>query len=100
MFVDVKNFKIVNDVFGTDFGDLAIQQVADRLRDDMNENCNAKPESEAPKPEDQPENADSKVPYSTASVHYPRMGQPIAGQHPRSEKPACSVPTISAVLCH
>lgn len=32
LFLDVKNFKIVNDVFGTKFGDLALKQVADVLK--------------------------------------------------------------------
>ncbi len=32
LFIDVKNFKIVNDVFGTKFGDLALKQVADVLK--------------------------------------------------------------------
>ncbi|MBR6257887.1 MAG: EAL domain-containing protein [Lachnospiraceae bacterium] len=39
IYIDVKNFKIVNDVFGADFGDLAIQQIADRIREDMTEAC-------------------------------------------------------------
>lgn len=32
LFLDVKNFKIVNDVFGTKFGDLALKQIADVLK--------------------------------------------------------------------
>lgn len=32
VYVDVKNFKIVNDIFGTSFGDLALQQLADWIR--------------------------------------------------------------------
>ena len=32
LFIDVKNFKIVNDVFGTKFGDLALKQIADVLK--------------------------------------------------------------------
>ena len=39
IYIDVKNFKIVNDVFGADFGDLAIQQIADRIREDMTDEC-------------------------------------------------------------
>ncbi len=39
IFVDVKNFRIVNDVFSTAFGDLAIKQIAEWIRHDMNEKC-------------------------------------------------------------
>ena len=39
VFVDVKNFKIVNDVFSTRFGDLALIQIADWIRPDMTERC-------------------------------------------------------------
>ncbi len=39
IYIDVKNFKIVNDVFGSDFGDMAIQQIADRIREDMTYEC-------------------------------------------------------------
>ncbi|MBR4224230.1 MAG: EAL domain-containing protein, partial [Oscillospiraceae bacterium] len=39
MFVDVKNFKIVNDVFSTAFGDKALQQIADWIRSNMTEKC-------------------------------------------------------------
>ena len=39
VFIDVKNFKIVNDVFGSEFGDKAIQQIADWLRTVMNPPC-------------------------------------------------------------
>ncbi len=39
IFADVKNFKIVNDVFSSEFGDLALQQIADWIRDDMDEKC-------------------------------------------------------------
>ena len=35
IYVDVKNFKIVNDIFGTAFGDMAIRQIADRIRRDV-----------------------------------------------------------------
>lgn len=37
VFVDVKNFKVVNDVFGVEFGDYAIQCIADWVRRDMSE---------------------------------------------------------------
>ena len=36
-FVDVKNFKIVNDIFSTSFGDYALQCIADWIRMDTNE---------------------------------------------------------------
>ncbi|MBR5372667.1 MAG: EAL domain-containing protein [Oscillospiraceae bacterium] len=36
-FLDVKNFKIVNDVFSNVFGDLALKQIADWLRQQMSE---------------------------------------------------------------
>ena len=39
IFIDVKNFKIVNDVFGTDFGDKALQQIGDWIRVNMTEKC-------------------------------------------------------------
>ena len=39
VFVDVKNFKIVNDIFSTSFGDKALQQVAQWIRGDMNDKC-------------------------------------------------------------
>lgn len=39
IFIDVKNFKIVNDVFSPKFGDLALQQIADWIRSDMTEQC-------------------------------------------------------------
>jgi len=32
VFVDIKNFKIVNDIFSTDFGDFALKRVAEWLR--------------------------------------------------------------------
>jgi len=38
VFVDVKNFKIVNDIFGTDFGDFALICIAGKLRDYSTEN--------------------------------------------------------------
>ena len=39
IFVDVNNFKIVNDVFGADFGDKAIKDIANWLRKTMMGNC-------------------------------------------------------------
>jgi len=39
VFVDVKNFKIVNDVFGTSFGDYAIQCIAEWIQSGLSENC-------------------------------------------------------------
>ncbi|MCR5459446.1 MAG: EAL domain-containing protein [Acetatifactor sp.] len=39
VFVDVKNFKIVNDVFGNDFGDYALQCIADWIQRGLSENC-------------------------------------------------------------
>ncbi len=39
VFIDVKNFKIVNDVFGSDFGDKALQQLADWVSSNMNSMC-------------------------------------------------------------
>ena len=39
VFVDVKNFKIVNDVFGTAFGDYAIQCIADWIQTGLSGNC-------------------------------------------------------------
>ena len=39
MYIDVKNFKIVNDIFGTKFGDNAIKQIADLIRADMTKRC-------------------------------------------------------------
>lgn len=35
IFVDVKNFKIVNDIFSTAFGDKALQQIADWIRNNI-----------------------------------------------------------------
>ena len=32
MYIDILNFKLVNDVFGSSFGDLALKKVADFLR--------------------------------------------------------------------
>ena len=39
IFIDVKNFKIVNDIFSTAFGDIALQQIADWIRKNMNGKC-------------------------------------------------------------
>ena len=39
VFVDVKNFKIVNDIFGTDFGDHALRCIADWIKSDVSSKC-------------------------------------------------------------
>lgn len=39
VFIDVKNFKVVNDIFSTAFGDKALQQIAGWIRGHMNEKC-------------------------------------------------------------
>ena len=39
VFIDVKNFKVVNDIFGVAFGDHALQCIADWLRDIVTERC-------------------------------------------------------------
>ena len=39
VYVDVKNFKIVNDIFGSIFGDMALQQLADWIRKNVDDNC-------------------------------------------------------------
>ena len=39
IFVDVKNFKIVNDVFSSAFGDIALRQVSDWIRSHMTNKC-------------------------------------------------------------
>ena len=39
VFVDVKDFKIVNDIFGNDFGDFALQRIADWIRSNVSERC-------------------------------------------------------------
>ena len=39
IFVDVRNFKVVNDVFGSDFGDYALQRLADWVRNDVSDRC-------------------------------------------------------------
>ena len=38
-FLDVNEFKIVNDIYGTDFGDYALKCVADWIRGDMTKHC-------------------------------------------------------------
>ena len=39
LFLDVKNFKIVNDVFGMEFGDYSIKCIAEWLRKDRSDKC-------------------------------------------------------------
>ncbi len=39
VFLDVKNFKIVNDIFGSDFGDFALCQIANWIKDNVSEKC-------------------------------------------------------------
>ena len=39
LFIDVKNFKIVNDVFSTAFGDYALCCIADWIRENMTDAC-------------------------------------------------------------
>lgn len=39
IFVDVKNFKIVNDIFGTAFGDKALIQISDWIRSHVDDDC-------------------------------------------------------------
>ena len=39
VFVDVKNFKIVNDIFGTNFGDYALKCIAKWISTDICEDC-------------------------------------------------------------
>ncbi|MBQ7990138.1 MAG: EAL domain-containing protein [Oscillospiraceae bacterium] len=39
IFVDVKNFKLVNDIFSREFGDKAILQIADAIRNCMTRDC-------------------------------------------------------------
>lgn len=39
VFSDVKNFKMVNDIFGTQFGDLTLRYMADLIRKYMSANC-------------------------------------------------------------
>ncbi len=38
-YVDIKDFKLVNDVFGSEFGDYALQCVANHLRKGLSPNC-------------------------------------------------------------
>ncbi|MBR4442821.1 MAG: EAL domain-containing protein [Clostridia bacterium] len=38
-FVDIKDFKIVNDIFGADFGDYALKCLADWIQSNMSDNC-------------------------------------------------------------
>ena len=38
-FIDIRNFKIVNDIFGREFGDYALKKVADWIRGYSNEEC-------------------------------------------------------------
>ena len=37
--MDVRNFKIVNDIFSTAFGDLVLQRIAGWISSDMSERC-------------------------------------------------------------
>ena len=39
LFADVKNFKIVNDIFGSDFGDYTLQSIAEWGRKTLSERC-------------------------------------------------------------
>ena len=39
LFLDVKNFKIVNDVFGMEFGDYSIKCIAEWIRKDRSDKC-------------------------------------------------------------
>ena len=39
IYVDVKNFKVVNDIFGTAFGNYAIKCIADWIRKGMTDDC-------------------------------------------------------------
>ncbi|MBR6897637.1 MAG: EAL domain-containing protein [Lachnospiraceae bacterium] len=39
VYVNVRNFKMVNDIFGTDFGDYVIKFIADWIREDMTDMC-------------------------------------------------------------
>ena len=39
IFVDINEFKMVNDVFGKDFGDYALRYISDWIIEDMTENC-------------------------------------------------------------
>lgn len=39
VFVDVKDFKIINDIFGNAFGDLTLKRVAEWVGENLSENC-------------------------------------------------------------
>lgn len=39
VFINIKNFKIVNDIFGTEFGDHTLKHIADYLRDNLSARC-------------------------------------------------------------
>lgn len=39
VFVDVKDFKIVNDIFGSAFGDYALKRIAEWVSENLSENC-------------------------------------------------------------
>ncbi|MBR4627186.1 MAG: EAL domain-containing protein [Ruminococcus sp.] len=39
VFVDIKNFKIVNDIFSNDFGDFTLKCIAEWLRRECSDNC-------------------------------------------------------------
>ena len=39
VFINVKNFKLVNDIFSKEFGDHALRTIAKRVRTDKSENC-------------------------------------------------------------
>ena len=39
LFVDVKDFKIVNDIFGNEFGDFALRRIAEWVRESLSDNC-------------------------------------------------------------
>ena len=39
VFVDVKDFKIVNDIFGNDFGDLVLKHISGWVGENLSENC-------------------------------------------------------------
>ncbi|MCR4648355.1 MAG: EAL domain-containing protein [Lachnospiraceae bacterium] len=39
IFLDIRNFKIINDIFGFEFGDYSIKCIADWLRKDKSSNC-------------------------------------------------------------
>ena len=39
IYLDVNEFKLINDVYGSEFGDLALRQIADMIRRDMTKDC-------------------------------------------------------------